>query len=89
MSKGYEKAISRRYEQAKIFTEKYGKQLLPCAKCGRTDIHICTDRTIFPKPKNVWFAACPTPYCDCTESFTSIKKVIERWNNKQKAKNTE
>ena len=76
--------MSLRYEQAKQYTERYKNKLLPCAVCKSEDVRICTDRTIFPKPQNVWFVACQTPNCDCTDSFTSVKQAVARWNDMQK-----
>lgn len=74
--------MSQRFEKAKYLTEKYKNQLLPCPECKNTNIRICTDRTVFPKPMNVWFVACQTPFCDCTGSYTSVKVAIKKWNDK-------
>lgn len=36
--------MSKRYEQARVYTEKYKDKLSPCRWCGNTDIRIVTDR---------------------------------------------
>lgn len=73
--------MSKRYEDAKRYTEKYKDILKPCKYCGSKDINICTDRDVLNSKQNLWFVACSTPKCDCTGSYTSVKKAIEAWNN--------
>jgi hypothetical protein len=87
--------VSKRYEQAKTYTEKYKSQLKPCKWCGNTDIRITTDRlTVVTnddrtisnarhKIVNGWSVVCSTPHCDCTGIYTSVRKAIERWNEMQ------
>ena len=87
--------MSKRYEQAKIYTEKYKSQLKPCRWCGNTDIHIATDRLTVVinddravsnarcKTVNAWAVVCSTRNCDCTGAYTSVRKAIERWNEMQ------
>lgn len=87
--------MSKRFEQAKAYTEKYRGKLSPCRYCGNTDIRIASDResvvvgtdrkagTAKVKYQNVWSVVCSTPYCDCSKSFTSVRKAIEHWNEKQ------
>ena len=50
------------------------------------DIRIMSDRTILSNPKDGWFVSCQTPHCDCTDTYTSVKKAIEKWNEMQKGK---
>lgn len=75
--------MSKRFEQAKNYTQKYKNILLPCHVCGNTDIRIVSDRDIFP-PKNVWGVCCATHACECTSTYTSVRKAIKEWNNKNK-----
>ena len=76
--------MAKRFVKAMEYTEKYRDQLLPCKWCGNTDIRIMSDRTILSNPKDGWFVACQTPHCDCTDTFTSVKKAIEKWNENQR-----
>lgn len=87
--------MSKRYEQAKAYTEKYRGKLSPCRICGNTDIRIASDRESFVLgndckavsarlvTKTVWFAACSTPHCDCAKSSTSVKTAVDNWNKQQ------
>lgn len=87
--------MSKRYEQAKIYTEKYKAQLKPCRWCGNADICITTDRlTVVTnndrtvsnaryKTINGWSVVCSTPHCDCTSIHTSVQKAIKQWNEMQ------
>lgn len=87
--------MSKRYEQARIYTEKYKSQLKPCKWCGNTDICITTDRlTVVTnddktvsnaqcKTVNGWSVVCSTPHCDCTAVYTSVYKAIKQWNEMQ------
>ena len=87
--------MSKRYEYAKAYTEKYKSQLKPCRWCGNTDIHITTDRlTIVTnsdkavsnaqcKTINGWSVVCSTPNCDCTGVHTSVRNAIKQWNEMQ------
>lgn len=74
--------MAKRFEKAKAYTQAYQHVLLPCRHCGSTDIRVLSDRTIFP-PKDVWFVACSTPSCDCTASFSSVRRAVQRWNQQQ------
>lgn len=87
--------MSKRFEQAKAYTEKYKNMLSPCSVCGNTDVRIVSDResvvvgtdrsvhSVVTKTRNVWFVACATPCCDCARSSTSVREVIKNWNNQQ------
>lgn len=74
--------MSKRFEKAKEYTEKYKNKLLPCKYCGNKNILIVSDRTIFP-PKDGWNVCCSTHNCDITATYTSVKEAIKRWNEKQ------
>ena len=87
--------MSKRYEQAKAYTEKYRGKLSPCRICGNTDIRIASDResvvvgadrraeTARVKYRNVWSVVCSTYCCDCTRNYTSVKAAVDRWNEMQ------
>lgn len=77
--------MSRRFEKAKEYTKKYGGMLLPCKYCGRVDIKIVSDRSLFP-PRNVWGVCCPTPGCDCTGDHIKVIDAVNAWNEHQKQK---
>lgn len=80
--------MSKRFEKAKYYTEKYKDQLFPCKYCGNTDICIGSDREIFGTngrpPKEIWFVACMTPKCDTTGGSTSVIKEIIKWNERHR-----
>lgn len=88
--------MSKRFEQARAYTEKYKDKLLPCRYCGNTDIRIASDRetvvvgkdknysTARTRTQNVWSVVCSTPHCDCSGTYTSVLKAIEDWNGKQR-----
>ena len=78
--------MANRYEKAKEYTEKYKDVLLPCRTCGNKKIVITSDRAIFGDNKNYWSFCCSTHACDCTGFFTSVKKAIQKWNEKQTTK---
>lgn len=74
--------MSKRYELAKKYNEKYRSSLKPCHHCGSKNIYITTDRTIF-NPKNVWSVNCAD--CgDCVAFKDSVKEAIEIWNREDK-----
>ena len=87
--------MSKRFEQAKAYTEKYRDKLSPCRYCGNTDIRIASDResvvvgvdrkagTARVRYRNVWCVVCSTDHCDCSKEFTSVRKAVEHWNEKQ------
>ncbi len=76
--------MAKRFEKAVEYTEKYKSMLLPCKWCGNKDVRIMSDRTILSNPKCGWFVSCQTPHCDCTDTYTSVKKAIEKWNEMHK-----
>lgn len=89
--------MSKRFEQAKAYTEKYKDKLSPCRFCGNTDIRIASDResvivgsdrkaygAVRVRYRNVWVVVCSTDRCDCTRNFTSVRKAIDHWNEQQK-----
>lgn len=76
--------MSRRYEKAAAYTEKYKHMLLPCRYCGNTDVRIVSDREML-NPRDMFFVSCQTPKCDCTGSFTSVRAAIKHWNERQAA----
>jgi len=76
--------MTKRFEQARRYTEKYKSVLLPCRICGNKNIVIVSDREIFYSRGNLWSVCCSTRACDCTKSFKSVKEAISRWNEKQK-----
>ena len=71
-----------RYEKAQKYTEKYKSSLFTCKYCGSKNISIRSDRSIYGKPKILWFVCCDTNGCDCTASFTNVKDAVEAWNCK-------
>ena len=75
--------MSKRFEQAKQYTQKYKDILLPCKYCGSQDVHITSERSIFGA-KNEWAVSCTTRSCDCTGQYTSVRKAVQAWNNKHK-----
>lgn len=68
------------HENAKRWTEKYKSKLTPCKHCG-TIPHIEYDRIGIcgQGTKAAYYVVCGN--CgDCIDSFTSVRKAIERWN---------
>ena len=75
--------MAHRFEKAREYTRKYKSQLLPCKWCHGTDVHINSDRSIFPKPQNVWSVDCAT--CgNCVYGLPRVKDAIQRWNDQNK-----
>lgn len=72
--------MSKRFEKAKYYTEKYKSILIPCKYCGCKDIQINSDRMAFGDNKNYWYVCCLTRGCDCTGFYTSVRQAIKRWN---------
>ena len=72
--------MAKRFEKAREYTQKYGPMLKPCKYCGNTDIRVVSDRTLFPKPKDVWSVVCMTPRCNFTGSHTKVRDAVARWN---------
>ena len=71
--------MANRCEKAKAYTRKYKSQLCPCKWCSGSDIHITSDRSMFPKPQNVWSVDCAT--CgNCVYGLPKVKDAITRWN---------
>lgn len=75
--------MSKRFEQAKKYTQKYKEILFPCHVCGNKDIRIVSDRGIFP-PRNLWSVCCSNYACECTGSYISVKEAIQQWNKMNK-----
>lgn len=71
--------MAKRFEKAKVYTEKYKSVLLPCRFCHNPDIRIVSERGMFP-PRDEWSVVCMTPKCDCTRGYTSVKAAIAAWN---------
>lgn len=67
--------MAKRFAKAKYYTEKYKNILKPCKYCENTDVRIASD-------VNGWSVVCMTPKCDCTKTYTSVKKAIEAWNQR-------
>lgn len=77
--------MSKRFEQAKRYTEKYRNTLLPCRYCGNTNIHITSERNIFGDRRAYWSVSCETYACDCTANFTKVVDAVNSWNEKHAA----
>lgn len=75
--------MAKRFEKAREYTEKYKDVLRPCKYCKNTDIVIASER-MFGDNKNYWSVCCSTIGCDCTGNFTSVKKAVESWNERNK-----
>ena len=75
--------MSKRFEKAKEYTQKYKSVLLPCKHCNSSDIRITSERMVFGDNKNYWCVSCSTPACDCTGFYTSVKQAVQRWNKQQ------
>ena len=73
--------MSKRFEKAVYYTEKYRSVICPCKYCGNKDIRIGSDREIFGN-KEIWYVACMTPKCDSTGGSTSVIKEIKKWNKR-------
>lgn len=71
--------MSKRFEQAKKYTEKYKSILLPCRICGNADVRIVSYREIFGN-KNLWGATCSSENCECTGVYANVKDAVKRWN---------
>ena len=74
--------MSKRFEKAKEYTEKYKDLLLPCKYCKSNDIHITSERMVMNDNHNYWCVTCSTMGCDCTKFYTSVNKAIKAWNEK-------
>lgn len=74
--------MSKRFEKAKMYTEKYKDILLPCRICGNKDIRVCSDRSVF-SPKDMWSVCCSTHSCDCTGMYDTVKEAVKKWNEMQ------
>lgn len=74
--------MAERFKKAKAYTEKYKHLLQPCKECGSTDVRIMSDRTMGVS-RDTFFVSCQTPHCDCTDSYTSVLKAIEKWNRQK------
>ncbi len=72
--------MSKRFELAKQYTEKYKDVLKPCGHCGNRDVRIVSDRSCFDSKYNYWSVVCSTPKCDCTGVFRSVKEAVQHWN---------
>ena len=91
--------MSKRFEQAKTYTEKYRDKLLPCRYCGNADIRIASDRETYIvgedrsvytariRSRNAWSVVCSTPNCDCSGIYTNVREAVEEWNERQRSKN--
>lgn len=74
--------MAKRFEKAKVYTEKYKSLLQPCQYCKSTDIRISSDKMgVLGDSRDGYFVCCSTPHCDCTGTFTSVKKAIKSWNS--------
>lgn len=73
--------MSKRFELAKQYTEKYKDRLHPCKYCGNKDVRVVSDRQILGVPCDVWSVCCSTPYCDCTGSYRSVKDAVACWEH--------
>lgn len=78
--------MSKRFERAVYYTDKYKSILSPCKYCGNTDVRIGSDREIFGTDgnpqKEIWYVACMTPQCDTTGGSTSVIAEIQKWNER-------
>ena len=81
--------MAKRFEKAIYYTEKYKSILKPCKYCGNKDIRIVSERTYEWNAKDGWSVCCSTQNCDFTIPYTSVKKAIEKWNERHKNKNAE
>lgn len=82
--------MAKRFEKAKAYTEKYKHLLQPCQYCGNTDVRIMSDRMgVIGATRDGYSVCCQTPHCDCTATFTSVKKAIESWNKHRRIIDTE
>lgn len=79
--------MSRRFEKAREYTEKYKDILLPCHICGNKEIWIVSDKEIFPPKRNVWSVVCTKAACECTGTYTGVKEAIRHWNEINRRKN--
>ena len=77
--------MSKVYDLARKYTEKYKDSLQPCKYCGNTEITITRDRGIFDN-RYYWSVNCSTHACDFTGGHTSIKQAIKTWNDKHSGK---
>ena len=74
--------MAKRFEKAREYTEKYKSVLLPCKECENKEITISSDIFL---GKYHWSVNCSTKACDyCSD--VSIKKAVEKWNEKQMGK---
>lgn len=79
--------MSNRFELAKHYNEKYKDQLARCKYCGNTASIVSDKDYFFGKGKGVvWSVCCDTDKCDCTAEDTSVKRVIEKWNERHSKK---
>ena len=73
-----------RFDKAKMYTEKFKGQFLPCRYCGNTDIRVWTEtETIGGKP--FWTVCCMTVYCDSIR-VDRIRDAVKMWNKRHSVK---
>ena len=73
-----DRKMSKRFELAEKYTQKYKAQLSPCPVCGNTDIRIVSDRGIFPS-RNLWGVVCTRKNCECTGAYPKVKEAVAHW----------
>lgn len=83
--------MSKRYELARRYTEKYRHRLTACPVC-HGHVEVVSDRervyppgkryTVhdsLPPARNVWAVACETRGCECTGNYTKVANAVEAW----------
>lgn len=73
-----------RFVKARMYTETFKGQFLPCRYCGNTDIQIWTETEIFGG-KPYWTVCCMTEYCDAIR-VDRIRDAVKVWNDRHLVK---
>lgn len=72
--------MAARYDKAKMYTERFKGQFIPCRYCGNTDIRVWTETETFGG-KPYWTVNCMTEFCD-TIRVNRIRDAVRLWNNR-------
>lgn len=73
-----------RFVKARMYTERFRGQFLPCRYCGNTDIQVWTETEV-SGGKPYWTVCCMTEYCDAIR-VDRIRDAVKAWNDRHSVK---
>ena len=73
-----------RFVKARMYTERFSGQFLPCRYCGNTDIQVWTETEV-SGGKPYWTVCCMTEYCDAIR-VDRIRDAVKVWNDRHSVK---